>query len=303
MSRTITKLKRFLWRAANNLLAAIPLIRRLRFPAVTLARSFGSDDASYSWRVFERHAKRLRELDFPFDARRILEVGPGQNIGGPVLWWAVCGGEGVHVTLWDAFPNMAPDKESIRATAGALLETADGRDGAWPELCARLRSVVAGEIDPEIDYVVCDLAGFTARGEAPYDLLLSHSALEHVWSPEPTVRMLAEHTSDRGWHSMQIDLMDHGSRETNYLEMLEWSDFAYWLTMRFAPGGLNRWRAQEFIDLYEALGLETVASDRRVQDALPTRREHLGRRFRAMTEAELLTSELFLISCGHRSRP
>ena len=154
----------------------------------------------------------------------------------------------MSVTLWDTFPNTTVDFSQLRTSAEALLERGASRGADTEEIDIGLRSIVAGEVSPRIEYVVCDHATFAARGEAPYDLILSHSCFEHIWSPEPTLAMLADHTAKEGWHSVQIDLADHGSRDTNFLEMLEWSDLGYWLTMRFAPGAVNRWRAQQFID-------------------------------------------------------
>jgi hypothetical protein len=303
MSYHSRKAKRAVWRACKNLIYTNPIGHRLIQSREALAESFGPDDAEYSWRLFERHSIRLQQVGFDKRASRILEVGPGRNIGSALLWWAACGGGDVSVTLWDTFPNTTVDFSQLRTSAEALLERGASRGADTEEIDIGLRSIVAGEVSPRIEYVVCDHATFAARGEAPYDLILSHSCFEHIWSPEPTLAMLADHTAKEGWHSVQIDLADHGSRDTNFLEMLEWSDLGYWLTMRFAPGAVNRWRAQQFIDCYEELGLMIVAADRRTQDVLPTERKRLARRFRNLDEQELLTTELHLITQGRRSAP
>lgn len=114
--------------------------------------------------------------------------------------------------------------------------------------------------------------------------------------------MLAEQTAKHGWQFIQIDLMDHGSRQSNYLEMLEWSDLSYLLTTRFI-GGVNRWRAQQYIDLYSALGLNLIAQDRGKAERLPIPRKRLARRFRELSDDELLTTELVLITDGQRRNP
>lgn len=267
-----------------------------------LALSFGPGDASYAWRLFERHSSRLIELGFDFRVSRILEVGPGRNLGSALLWWAACGGRDVAVTLWDTFPNMKFGPDLVRTCARSLLENAPPDDADAKRRSAPLEDLATGGIQPAIDYVVCDQPSFGARQQAPYDLVLSHSCLEHVWDPTATLAMLADLTAADGWQSNQIDLMDHGSRETNFLEMLEWSDLAYWLTMRFVPGAVNRWRAQQFIDCQAALGVEIVATDRRIQERLPADRRHLARRYRRLDDRELLTTELFLVTRGRRAK-
>jgi hypothetical protein len=294
------KILRNLWRTGRNVACSTPIGRRLIFPKQALAEAFSSDSASYSWRLFERHSSRLQQLGFDWRVSRILEVGPGRSIGNGLLWWAACGGEGVSVTLWDTFPNMTPDATWLQNAAGALLEDANRRNEPESRTTRALEKVAAAAVVPTIDYVVCDQRSFAARAEAPYDLILSHSCLEHVWHPEPTLSMLADHTASQGWQSNQIDLMDHGSRETNYLEMLEYSDLAYWMTMRFIPGSLNRWRAQQFIDLYEGMDMVIVAADLHIQDKLPTDRNRLAKRYRKLDERELRTTELHLITRGRR---
>ncbi len=300
MPTSSRKIIRALWRTGRNLSSCTPIGRRLFFPRQALAEAFSSDTASYSWRLFERHSSRLQQLGFDWRVSRILEVGPGRSVGNGLLWWAACGGEGVSVTLWDAHPNMTPDATWLQNAAGELLEEADRRGEPESRTTRTLQKVAAAAVAPPIDYVVCDQRSFAARAEAPYDLILSHSCFEHIWEPEPTLSMLADHTAALGWQSNQIDLMDHGSRETNYLEMLEYSDFAYWMTARFIPGGLNRWRAQQFIDCYEGMDMVIVAADRRIQDELPTDRSRLAKRFQQLDERELRTTELHLITRGRR---
>ncbi len=300
MSNGLRKVTRALWRGSHNLAYATPIGTRLLIRPEALASSFGPSDAAYAWRLFERHSARLVGLGFDWCCSRILEVGPGRNIGSPLLWWSACGGRDVAVTLWDTFPNMEIGPDLLRASAAALLEEASRREVGTPRRTDALEELAAGRVQPRIEYVVCDQPSFQARKPIPYDLVLSHSCLEHVWDPAPTLKMLADLTATDGWQSNQIDLMDHGSRETNFLEMLEWSDIAYWLTMRFVPGAVNRWRAQQFIDFYAGLGLEIVATDRRTQERLPTDRKRLAKRFRRLDDRELLTTELFIVTRGRR---
>jgi hypothetical protein len=72
---------------------------------------FGSGDADYALRVFLRHYRQLSAIGF-LTADKILEVGPGRNLGTSVLMWAMNHSQvagPVTVILWDAFPNMVVD--------------------------------------------------------------------------------------------------------------------------------------------------------------------------------------------------
>ena len=299
MRSRLIKAARMGKRLFKNLLCATPMGRRFFFPPARRAVTLGPDDARYSWRLFTRQFDRLREAGFSAEAQHVLDVGPGRNIGSALLWWAANGGGSVSVVLWDVDANMMVNEQALRDSSRALIEAAETDQPPLPVMLEHLHEVAEGYRLPEIDYLVCDHEEFASRVQTSFDLILSHSCFEHIWDPVPTLSILAERTASEGWHFIQIDLMDHGSRETNYLEMLEWSDAVYWLTTRFADG-VNRWRAQQYVDLYDSLGLNLVAEDRRQAEKLPIARERLARRFRELSDRELLTTELVLITHGHR---
>ena len=300
MQRQIIKAARGVKRFCMNMISTTTVGRRLVLPPVQLAKDFGPADAGYSWRLFCRQFDRLREVNYEPEARRILDVGPGRNIGSSLLWWAASGGGAVSVVLWDTYANMVVDADALRVSAVALIDSPERKENE--SMHALLKDVAEGRVCPDVQYVVSGPEAFADQNLEPFDLILSHSCFEHIWDPVPTLSILAHQTATEGWQFVQIDLMDHWSRQTNYLEMLEWSDSVYWLTMRFI-GGLNRWRAQQFVDFYESLRLNIIAQDRRSADRLPIPRKRMAKRFRALSDQELLTTELVLIVHGHRQGP
>ena len=78
-------------------------------------------------------------------------------------------------------------------------------------------------------------------------------------------------TKAGGWHSHRIDLSDHGRRETNYIEMLEWSPISYYLTMRFIPGAINRWRASTHMTFLAEAGLKILSAPEKQEKYCPSR--------------------------------
>ncbi len=112
--RLKNKSLRFLWRVSRNFLCCVPVGRRLMFPQNRLSHDFGSGEAEYAWRVFYHHFTQLVDAGFN-TAQRILEVGPGQNLGAALLWWAYCeisGKKPAEVVYWDVFENANPDSGS-----------------------------------------------------------------------------------------------------------------------------------------------------------------------------------------------
>jgi len=103
-------------------------------------------------------------------------------------------------------------------------------------------------------------------------------------------------TEPGGWCSHRIDLTDHGRRETNYLELLQWSEWSYWLTQRFVLGALNRWRASNHVNKLESIGFKVLQQKGDMRQALPIPRRILAREFRALDELDLLTTGLDLVA-------
>lgn len=154
-----------------------------------------------------------------------------------------------------------------------------------------LHAVAGGHLVPNINYQVCPYVKMVDlyRGQ-PFDLIYSHAALEHAWAIRETWEALRSITAPGGWHSHRIDLADHGRRETNFIEMLEWPEWAYQLTMRFIPGSINRWRANEHIAYLQSMGFAILNEERHLQPQLPAERRRLAEPFRSMDDRDLRTT-------------
>lgn len=92
MNHALVKARRLIWRMSRNLACAVPGGRALLFPPAQLAQRFGRADAAYALLVFRHHRRQLLAAGFP-GASRLLETGPGRNLGSGLLWWcAMYGG-------------------------------------------------------------------------------------------------------------------------------------------------------------------------------------------------------------------
>jgi hypothetical protein len=293
------------WRLGRNVLCAHPVSRRWLYPSQRLAASFGPADVEYAWSVFQRHGRALDRHGFVC-AERILEVGPGRNFGSAMLWWATTaarpGATAPSIVLWDVYPNCdASGPDVWRGWASGLLAHEPCHRALAPRAVALLDGVARGLAIPSIRYEVCTLDRLRDRhGQSTFDLVYSQAALEHVWNMRDAWQALVAMTTLYGWHSHRIDLADHGRRDTNYVEMLQWSRPVYWLTMRFVPGAVNRWRAGEHLAAMEAAGLRVLAAVREARDALPVPRTRLAAPFRAMADAELRTTAVDIVARRER---
>jgi hypothetical protein len=201
------------------------------------------------------------------------------------------GGAAPHVVLWDRFENMANVNQALPTLAMALMNLLDRGP-----LRDAVLEVSTGKLRPLFRYELGTVAHMTRLPRAHFDLVYSQAALEHVWEIAGAWEQLAAISRAGGWQSHQIDLMDHGRRETNYLEMCEWSAVAYYCTMRWVPGGLNRWRAGQHLSAIRSHGLRTAYIRRVVAKSLPVDRERLAEPFRSMEEEELLTTAVEVVA-------
>lgn len=308
MKRLSTKLARFVWRASRNLICLVPGGAQLLFPPEALAHRFGRGDAEYALKVYRHHRTQLEQTGFE-GATTFLEVGPGRNLGTSLLWWSWAAAEGRHgarALLWDVHRNALPDAPGFRSDlAGHLLEQV-ASDTELNEIVGNRHRAVLAEVSaarrqPDIEYLVCPIEQFeTALDGRVFDLVSSHAALEHVWWIDRLWGILGRATALDGWHSHRIDLADHGRRSDNYLEMLEWSPVAWWLTMRLVPGAINRWRAAEHEAALVAQGVCIRAVERERRAKLPVPRCRLARRFRELGDEELTTTAIDIV--GRRDR-
>lgn len=303
MSYAMQKATRFAWRVGRNLLCVTPWGRNMLFPAQSLANRFGRGDADYALGVFMHHHRQLAAAGFP-GATRILEVGPGRNLGTSLLMWALNfsrTGQPVTVFLWDVFPNMVVNADTLTEAAHTLLDSPALKDvtKALPDdrIDQTLGMIARGEIKPDIRYCVQPLPVLIASGEArDFALVYSQAAIEHIWHIDEFWRAIISLTKPGGWHSHRIDLADHGRRKTNYIEMLEWSPLGYWLTMRFIPGAINRWRASVHLDFLAQSGLNILSAKRETRDTLPIPRSRIDRGFRSLDDEDLRTTAVDLVA-------
>ena len=303
MNYLFEKAARFAWRAARNLLCFTPWGKSVLFPSKELAGSFGRGDADYAIRVFLHHYQQLSAVGFRA-VDRVMEVGPGRNVGTSMLMWALNwsrSGTPVTVVLWDVFPNMVVDADALKEAARALLDSPAFHNvlAVLPDdgIDHTLGLVARGELLPDIRYRIQPLAELVAAGEANgIALVYSQAAIEHIWDVADFWRAIIQLTKLGGWHSHRIDLADHGRRETNYIEMLEWSPIGYWLTMRFVPGAINRWRASTHMVFLVEAGLKMLSASRESRETLPIVRSRINSAFRSLAELDLRTTALDFVA-------
>ena len=279
----IMKIMHFVWRTCRNAICFVPGTRVILFPGNKLSERFGRSDAEYAWSVFNNHHKRLLDSGY-HGARRILEAGPGRNIGTSVLFWAreisnLPNDSKVKIVLWDIYKNVTIDFDFWKCCANNLLtDYQKERYSIDTKMVDVLMDVEKGQRVPDISYIVCSSFQLPVKCKnQSFDLIYSQATLEHAWHIQTTWDALLEVTRLGGWHSHRIDLADHGRRDTNYVEMLEWPEWAYWLTMRYIPGAINRWRSRDHVNYLKKRGFTILQEFRDVRSNLPIDKSYVSK--------------------------
>jgi hypothetical protein len=215
--------------------------------------------------------------------------------------------ENPRVVLWDVHPNADPTVPGFwPALAGELLlalEEIPVGEAVSTALSRTLQEIAKAALHPNITYLVCPLQELRLQlAGKRFELLLSHACLEHVWAIANYWRLAGELTAPGGWQSHRIDLADHGRRADNYLEMLEWTPLSYWLTMRFVPGAINRWRGHEHRSALELNGMQVLQCEAERRPSLPIPRASLSARYRHLPEEELRITAVDLVAQRHASK-
>jgi SAM-dependent methyltransferase len=146
--------------------------------------------------------------------------------------------------------------------------------------------------DPRIDYR-CDPSGHMPWDAGSFDLVWSHSVLEHVRGPRGVQEAIHRLLRPGGLQVTSIDYVDHGQDRTNpaaMFNMLRYSD-RYWdLMTSHRSIWCNRLRHSDWIALFTDIGFEIVAD-------LPRRVDHPIEAFRGLRYLDRLSDD-DILTCG-----
>lgn len=155
------------------------------------------------FRNWQSHLEDYLEFDFALQGRSIVEIGPGSDLGTGLLWLAA--GAGSYTGL-DAHTLVTHKTRPLHEDLARLIAGADA--SLLERLLDAVHRLHSGEdgplryrVLPGFDLEALDLDGF--------DLVVSHSALEHVGKVDRTLEQLTRRTSDRAHLVAEIDLQTH----------------------------------------------------------------------------------------------
>lgn len=249
------------------------------------------------------HARHLHQLQYPFQGRRLLEVGTGWLPVMP-LCFAVAGfGPGLtldlnrHLQLPLVRPALQRLERHLPAMAEACGQPLDELQGRWQRIMAAGQGLellaAAG-----IEYRAPADATRTGLADASIDLVFSNSVLEHV--PAPVLAALMQETrrvlTPDGLALHNVNCGDHYAyfdRGITPIHYLRFSD-AQWRWWNNDILFQNRLRAIDFLNAAREAGLEVVLDTHKGRPDLLARLHELpiAPQFRHYPASELCCTSL-----------
>jgi len=203
-------------------------------------------DVTYAVELARYYPPRLRELGLNLEGARILELGPGKNLGLALIFT----GYGASVTVADRF--LCPWDETYHPQFYASLRE------RWKGPKSGIEAALANGSYSNLTMIDTDNGGLARLAGASFDAVMSHAVLEHIVDVEGTCRELARVTRPGGVHIHQIDYRDHRdqARPLDHLLIPE-EEFTAKLASLYWNTG-NRYRHSEFCALFDALGFDLL---------------------------------------------
>jgi len=162
-----------------------------------IAGEAGGAIAGYELSLAETYLHLMRGRGIDPVGTRVLEIGPGRNLGAPVL--LACAG--AQVTVADRYlSSWRPDHADVFRALVAV----------WPGNVGPIKAVLAGEsFDGQIRSVAEPADAMISVASANFDVVLSNAVLEHVGDLAKVAAELKRVSAPGAWHFHQIDFRNH----------------------------------------------------------------------------------------------
>lgn len=198
---------------------------------------------------WSRHLSDYLQRDLDLENRHVLEIGPGPDLGTGLLWLHA---GAPSYTAVDAHALVGGRQRALHRDLAARIAGEDV--DALERLHDALDRWEAGDPDGPLRYRVIPDFDLTKLAPARFDLVVSHSAFEHITRVDESFAQLAEVVSDRAHLVAEIDLQTHTRwiRDADPLNIYRYSRQLY---RSFHFSGIpNRVRPDEYLEHLERAG-------------------------------------------------
>jgi hypothetical protein len=258
----------------------------------------------------KHHLKATAKYQDTIVGKKTLELGTGWY---PVVPFSLFLAGAGDITTVD-ISNLT-NKEKLQDTFTRFLEIIDNNTiqkyfQPLPERITTFRAV-AQELEQltmeqilqklQIRYLVEDARNLTMLSDKSVDLVHSNNTFEHVY-PNILADILKEFTRvarSGGLQSHFVDMSDHFAhfdKSINIYNFLQYSNFAWDKIMDNSIQPQNRWRYQQYLDLYRSLNIPVTDSKVRLGKVEEVKALKIHADFKSFTPEQLAISHCYLYS-------
>jgi SAM-dependent methyltransferase len=208
------------------------------------------EDVAYALSVGSSLLKAIAGLGMPIEGRSILEIGPGINMGAPMILAA----HGAKPIVLDRF--LAPWDRDYHGRFYQLLREELARTDPTADVRPLSALLEARDYPESVIRLVNASLEKAPLPDACCDLIWSNAVLEHVYDLDHSFSQLYRLTKPGGYNLHQVDFRDHRNFDKP-LEYLLLSDRAFQTVFENAHSDCgNRWRVEEMTERLAAAGFE-----------------------------------------------
>ncbi len=212
--------------------------------------------------------------------KRVLELGPGDNLGVGVIMLAM--GAATYTAV-DVHPLVGSVPDELYETIFQTLETDGHPENRIADARRALDLCREGE-ESAIRYVCRPDFDLTSLGENSIDLIVSQAAFEHFSDVGKTIGELGKLTAPGGRFVAEIDLKTH-TRWIRDVDPLNIYRYPAWFYDRFKfNGSPNRVRPDEYVRHLELAGwrnIQVFSTESLTEEYVARVRPHLTGSFRS----------------------
>jgi SAM-dependent methyltransferase len=283
-------------------------------------RTGGTESARYSYSVWLRHLVMAQKNGLSEDPKIVAELGPGDSIG-IGLAALISGAEKYYafdiveyasvsktVVIFDElvelfknkaaipgekeFPNVGPKLSSYAFPNNILTDDRLYSILEKDRLNSIRQSIVDINKDGSVIHYQVPWYDFNFKEEETIDMIFSQAVLEHVDELHFTYEKMHAWLKPGGFMSHSIDFKSHGSA-SDWNGQWTYSDFVWELIKGKRPYLINRVPHSQHIKLIKETGFKLICDIKNLRPS-KIKTKNLARRFRNMSQEDLITSGVFI---------
>lgn len=258
----------------------------------------------------KHHLEAVNKYQTTIVGKKTLELGTGWY---PVVPFSLFLAGAADITTVD-ISNLT-NKEKLEDTFKRFLEIIDDKSiekylkplpervAQFKKTAAKLQELTMQQVLEQLNitYLVHDARNLTMVADGSIDLVHSNNTFEHVY-PNILADILKEFArvaKSGGLQSHFVDMSDHFAhfdKSINIYNFLQYSNFAWDKIMDNSIQPQNRWRFQQYLDLYRSLDIPITDTKIRPGNVEQVKSLQIHSDFDAFTPEQLAVSHCYLYS-------